>query len=104
MVDLPNDAIVIEKTSYMLPSKIVVQNGIYLKDQTFHLNKNDRIFLCGTDKNICVLAIALQLFDAGIHVKFILNAISSSYVINSMDLCNLKKFYKFNFGEGSLNE
>ena len=101
IVDLPKDTVIIEKTSYMLPSYIVASHKLYLEGEIIHLKDDDNVFICGTDQDACILGIAYQLFDSGIRVKFIKNAISSASK-NSVDLEILKNIYKRNFGKDSI--
>ena len=88
-LSFPKNTRIIEKCSYSLP----IEN---LKD----FSKEDEVYLCGTDFDACVLAIGYELFDSGISVKFIENAIGSS---SSKDRSEtLKEIVVRNFGKDSL--
>ncbi len=75
ILQLPSSANVVEKTSYGLPLEFL--NDIKkAKNDTFH--SGDVIYLCGTDYDACVLAIAYQLFDLGFKVNVISDCVGSS--------------------------
>lgn len=83
---------IIEKTSYALPLNFAKQ----LKQAG-----SEKIYLCGTDYDACLLAIGFQLFDIGLQPIFIENCIGSA---NKEPLL-LEQFEKIairNFGKGCL--
>ena len=88
-LQFPENTTVIEKCSYGLPVE-------KLKD----FSANDEVYLCGTDYDACVLAIGYQLFDQGVCVKFIQNAIGSSSSTNRNK--TLDEIVVRNFGENAL--
>lgn len=87
-VTLPDTAVILEKTSYALPTEFV---GGGTKE----------VFLCGTDYDACLLAIAYQLFDKGIQPRIILDCTGSAS--NSpLDKNEFIKLCRRNFGEKSI--
>ncbi len=89
-VELPNDVTILEKTSYSLESGGVNQ-----------FNKTDKVYLCGTDYDACVLAIAYQLFDKGIKPYILIDYVGSASK-NPLDKEQFIKLCKRNFGEDSI--
>ena len=65
--------------------------------------RGGEFYLCGTDYDSCVLAIAFQLFDHGIQPKIILNCVGS-HSKNSIPLEDFKKICIKNFGKDSIIE
>ena len=91
-VNLPKGTEVLQKTSYALPSEIFSGGGI---------KQGDKVYLCGTDYEACVLAIAYQLFDRGTQVHKITDGVgSSARVPVSTEI--LDKIVSRNFGSGCL--
>jgi len=86
-IALPQKTKIIEKTSYALPRKIV--------------GGGSEVFLCGTDYDACVLAIAYQLFDSGIQPHIILSCVGSASN-NPLSKEEFIKLCKRNFGEKSI--
>lgn len=85
----PKNTRVIQKCSYSLPIES-------LDD----FSEEDEVYLCGTDYDACVLAIGYQLFDCGVSVKFISNAISSSSSKDRSETLN--EIVVRNFGKDAL--
>ena len=86
-LDLPSKTVEIKKTSYTLPK--ILRGGEF--------------YLCGTDYDSCVLAIAFQLFDHGIQPKIILDCVGS-HSKNPIPLEDFKKICIKNFGKDSIIE
>jgi len=68
-ITIPSNAVVFQKSSYGLTAQHL--------EQLLNLNVS-QIYLCGTDIDACVLAIAFQLFDAGIQPMFIIDCCDTS--------------------------
>ena len=101
-IDLPKNAIIIEKTSYGLPLKNFSKNGTELVENSKKiLDQNDDLFICGTDYDACVLAIAYQMFDNGYNVSFLNNCIGSSSR-NPIDKKIIERILTRNFGAHSI--
>lgn len=93
-VRLPEETIVVQKTSYGFPLK-------YLSHEEDLFEKGDTIYLCGTDTDACVLAIAYQLFDLGFEVKIVSDAIGSS-AKEPLDRKYLDRIFTRNFGKNCI--
>jgi len=82
---------IIEKTSYALPDDQLKK----------YFRKDDEVYLCGTDYDACVLAVAFQLFDNEIRPYIILDCVGS----HSNLPISKKSFEKMcikNFGKNSI--
>ena len=90
-VDLPKEAVVIEKTSYAFAGGEVEKN----------FDKTDEIYLCGTDYDSCVLAIAFQLFDFGICPHILIDCVGS-HSDNPVSKTDFEKICEENFSEQSI--
>lgn len=91
-IQLPSDVTVLEKTSYSLEAGGGIQ-----------FNKTDKVYLCGTDYDACILAIAYQLFDSGIKPYILINYVGSASK-NPLNKEEFIKLFKRNFGEDSVIE
>lgn len=88
-INLPASTVVIEKTSYAL------RGG----DLACAINKDDEIYLCGTDYDSCVLAIAFQLFDIGVPPHIVLDCVGSHSDNPAFSKEDFKKHCQKNFGK-----
>ena len=79
--------VVISKTSYSLPDEEL--------KKWFHIQ--DEVYLCGTDYDACVLAIAFQLFDHNIRPYILIDCVDS-YSIFPIDKEVFEKICVKNFG------
>ena len=90
--DKPENLEIIEKTSYALPldfTQLLKQAG------------SEKVYLCGTDYDACLLAIGFQLFDMGLQPIFIENCLGSA----DKEPLPLEQFEKIairNFGKDCL--
>lgn len=101
-INLPDNAIIIEKTSYGLPLKNFSKNGTELVENGEKiLDQNDELYICGTDYDACVLAIGYQMFDNGYNLSFLSNCIGSSSR-NPIDKKVIEKIFTRNFGAESI--
>ena len=93
IVSRKNNSCVLHKSSYGLES-----NDIEL------LKAKDvkEIYLCGTDVDACILAIAFQLFDSGIKPILVWDAVGSSSKTDFKE--SLKPLFQRNFGNDSIIE
>lgn len=90
-IDLPKEAIVLEKTSYALAGEEVEKN----------FDKDDEIYLCGTDHDSCVLAIAFQFFDFGICPHILIDCVGS-HSEKPISKSDFEKICVKNFGKDSI--
>ena len=84
---LPADSLIFEKTSYEMLEK----------DFDVAFDKDDEVYICGTDYDACVLAIAFQLFDNGIQPHILLNCVGS-HSRNPISKEDFEKICLKNFG------
>lgn len=87
-------------------------NSCVLHKSSYGLDINDiellkakdvkEIYLCGTDVDACVLAIAFQLFDSGIKPIILWDFVGSSS--KKVEKENLKPLFQRNFGNDSIIE
>lgn len=102
VIDLPKNAIIINKSSYGLPLEFLhLDEKGRIKFNDFFLSPKDEIYLVGTDSDACVLAVAFQLFDDGFAPKFIIDSIGSSSK-RSISSCEFKTILERNFGKKSI--
>ena len=62
--NLPKNTHIIQKSTYALPAGVFSERGLMLEENIL-IPKGEEIYLCGTDYDACVLAVAYQLFDNG---------------------------------------
>lgn len=100
-LDLPENAVVVKKSSYGLPLS-VFKEGM-LDFSKFKLDKvgGGRIVICGTDYDACVLAIGFQLFDHGFAPQFITECIGSASR-KLIDKSAIERIMIRNFGENAV--
>ena len=90
-VDLPKDVVMIEKTSYALAGAEVEK----------FFDKDDEVYLCGTDYDSCVLAIAFQLFDCEICPHILIDCVGS-HSENPISKSDFERNCEKNFGKQSI--
>lgn len=66
------------------------------------INKSDEVYLCGTDYDACVLAIAFQLFDHGIQPHIVSSCVGSHSENPSISKEDFEKLCLKNFGKNSV--
>lgn len=93
IVSRKNNSYVLHKSSYGLdPNDIELLKAKDVKE----------IYLCGTDVDACILAIAFQLFDSGIKPILVWDAVGSSSKTDFKE--SLKPLFQRNFGNDSIIE
>lgn len=97
---LPKETQIIKKTSYGLPDDVFDKQGLMV-GKDIVVPKGSEIYLCGTDYDACVLAVAYQLFDNGFAPKIISSCIGSSSR-NPIDKKVIEKIMSRNFGRQSI--
>ena len=99
-LDIPKNAIIIEKCSYGIPYDIFgLSDNITLKNSTNQIiSKDDEIYICGTDYDACVLSIGFQLFDLGYTFYFVEKCIGNGYSYKNLNIELIKEIFKKNFG------
>ena len=90
-ISLPQNALVVNKSTYAIEESIFKQI----------FTKNDEVYLCGTDYESCVLAIAYQLFDFGIQPHIIIECVGS-HSDNTISKRDFEKICLKNFGKDSI--
>ena len=91
-INLPEYAKVCEKSSY----------GMRGGDLACAINENDEVYLCGTDHDACVLAIAYQLFDYGVQPHIVMNCVGSHSENPAISKEDFEKLCLKNFGKNSV--
>ncbi|MBP3344931.1 MAG: cysteine hydrolase [Clostridia bacterium] len=99
-LNLPKGTFVVQKSSYGLPNSMFVKEGLKINENLV-IPKDSEIYLCGTDYDACVLAIAYQLFDNGFAPKIISNAIGSASR-KPVDKTIVERIMTRNFGRTSV--
>lgn len=99
-LNLPKDTFIVQKSSYGLPNSMFVKKGLKI-DKNLVIPRDSEIYLCGTDYDACVLAIAYQLFDNGFAPKIISNCIGSASR-NPIDKTIVERIMTRNFGRASV--
>jgi len=100
-IDLPPTIKIIEKETYGLKDRMFCGDKFKIGKKVF-TPLQDEIYICGTDYDACVLAIAYQFFDHGFQPHFIKNCCGSASKNPNISPMHFERMCKRIFGEESI--